>query len=208
MKTNIEILKKDPLVYYIYQKDLSIFGIESNVSKYLVVVDKCYNIPAEFRENSSEFEFLNIDDWFSKVLNCDILAWQCSCLNRKFVIKEHVKLTLSVDATKLRKNFNAMYDPYVIFAMSEISNGNFTNGRLKLLEILKEGDFSNQVIDFHKIINFSVIKSYYNELMKTEDNEEAIFKKFVELQSKSVSNFIKRTDPLVRSNKLKKINNE
>lgn len=207
MKTYIEMLKRDPLVYYIYQKDLSIFGIEADISQYLVVIDKAYNIPSELKENTS-FEFLEIQDWFSKVLNSEIIAWQCLCLNRKFVIKEHVKLNIAADILKLRKNFNAIYDPYVIFAMSEISAGNFVNGKLKLLEVLKEGDFSNQIIDFHKIINFGVVKSYYNELMKTENSEEAIFTKFVELQSRSVSNFIERTNPLIRSNKLKKISDE
>ena len=201
------MLKRDPLVYYIYQKDLSIFGIEADISQYLVVIDKAYNIPSELKENTS-FEFLEIQDWFSKVLNSEIIAWQCLCLNRKFVIKEHVKLNIAADILKLRKNFNAIYDPYVIFAMSEISAGNFVNGKLKLLEVLKEGDFSNQIIDFHKIINFGVVKSYYNELMKTENSEEAIFTKFVELQSRSVSNFIERTNPLIRSNKLKKISDE
>ena len=201
------MLIRDPLVYYIYQKDLSIFGIEADISQYLVVIDKAYNIPSELKENTS-FEFLEIQDWFSKVLNSEIIAWQCLCLNRKFVIKEHVKLNIAADILKLRKNFNAIYDPYVIFAMSEISAGNFVNGKLKLLEVLKEGDFSNQIIDFHKIINFGVVKSYYNELMKTENSEEAIFTKFVELQSRSVSNFIERTNPLIRSNKLKKISDE
>ena len=207
MKTYIEMLKRDPLVYYIYQKDLSIFGIETDISQYLVVIDKAYNIPSELRENTS-FEFLEIQDWFSKVLNSEIIAWQCLCLNRKFVIKEHVKLNITADILKLRKNFNAIYDPYIIFAMSEISAGNFVKGKLKLLEVLKEGDFSNQIIDFHKIINFGVVKSYYNELMKTENSEEAIFTKFVELQSRSVSNFIERTNPLIRNNKLKKISDE
>ena len=201
------MLKRDPLVYYIYQKDLSIFGIEADISQYLVVIDEAYNIPSELRENTS-FEFLEIQDWFSKVLNSEIIAWQCLCLNRKFVIKEHVKLNITADILKLRKNFNAIYDPYVIFAMSEISAGNFVNGKLKLLEVLKEGDFSNQIIDFHKIINFGVVKSYYNEIMNTENSEEAIFTKFVELQSRSVSNFIERTNPLIRNNKLKKISDE
>ena len=111
MATYIEILKKDPLVYYIYQMDLSIYGIQSEQPKYLVVVDSKYQVPKELRENT-EFVFFNTEEWFIKVLNCEVLVWQCSCLNRKFIIKEHVKLVLSTDALKLRQNFKAMLDPY------------------------------------------------------------------------------------------------
>jgi hypothetical protein len=207
MATYIEILKKDPLVYYIYQMDLSIYGIQSEQQKYLVVVDSKYQIPKELRENA-EFVFFNTEEWFVKVLNCEILAWQCSCLNRKFIIKEHVKLVLSTDALKLRQNFKAMMDPYFLVAMSKISNGDFVEGKLKLLDILKEAEFSNQILDFHKIINYGIIKSYYDQLMETENDEEKIIAKFMELQAGTVSLLIRRTDSLIQNNKLKKITNE
>ena len=207
MATYIEILKKDPLVYYIYQMDLSIYGIQSEQPKYLVVVDSKYQVPKELRE-SIEFVFFNTEEWFIKVLNCEVLVWQCSCLNRKFIIKEHVKLVLSTDALKLRQNFKAMLDPYFLVAMSKISNGDFVEGKLKLLDILKEAEFSNQILDFHKIINYGIIKSYYDQLMETENDEEKIISKFMELQAGTVSLLIKRTDSLVQNSKLKKITNE
>ena len=207
MATYIEILKKDPLVYYIYQMDLSIYGIQSEQPKYLVVVDSKYQVLKELRENT-EFVFFNTEEWFIKVLNCEVLVWQCSCLNRKFIIKEHVKLVLSTDALKLRQNFKAMLDPYFLVAMSKISNGNFVEGKLKLLDILKEAEFSNQILDFHKIINYGIIKSYYDQLMETENDEEKIISKFMELQAGTVSLLIKRTDSLVQNSKLKKITNE
>lgn len=207
MATYIEILKKDPLVYYIYQMDLSIYGIQSEQPKYLVVVDSKYQIPKELRENT-EFVFFNTEEWFIKVLNCEVLVWQCSCLNRKFIIKEHVKLVLSTDALKLRQNFKAMLDPYFLVAMSKISNGDFVEGKLKLLDILKEAEFSNQILDFHKIINYGIIKSYYDQLMETENDEEKIIAKFMELQAGTVSLLIRRTDSLVQNSKLKKITNE
>lgn len=207
MATYIEILKKDPLVYYIYQMDLSIYGIQSEQPKYLVVVDSKYQIPKELRENT-EFVFFNTEEWFIKVLNCEVLVWQCSCLNRKFIIKEHVKLVLSTDALKLRQNFKAMLDPYFLVAMSKISNGDFVEGKLKLLDILKEAEFSNQILDFHKIINYGIIKSYYDQLMETENDEEKIISRFIELQAGTVSLLIKRTDSLVQNSKLKKITNE
>lgn len=187
--------------------DLSIYGIQSEQPKYLVVVDSKYQVPKELRE-SIEFVFFNTEEWFIKVLNCEVLVWQCSCLNRKFIIKEHVKLVLSTDALKLRQNFKAMLDPYFLVAMSKISNGDFVEGKLKLLDILKEAEFSNQILDFHKIINYGIIKSYYDQLMETENDEEKIISKFMELQAGTVSLLIKRTDSLVQNSKLKKITNE
>jgi hypothetical protein len=101
-----------------------------------------------------------------------------------------------------------MMDPYFLVAMSKISNGDFVEGKLKLLDILKEAEFSNQILDFHKIINYGIIKSYYDQLMETENDEEKIIAKFMELQAGTVSLLIRRTDSLIQNNKLKKITNE
>lgn len=36
-------------------------------------------------------------------------AWECACLNRKFIYKEHVKLLLTTDLIKLRDGFDKVY---------------------------------------------------------------------------------------------------
>lgn len=222
MNKYLEHLIKDPLVYYVYQSDLSIYGIPTEEEKYIVIVNKDYQVPKDFEEyktpgydwkpikfgikcDNVEFTFFEMQEWFSKVLNCEVLAWQCSCLDKKFIKKEHVKLTLEVDPLKLRKNFTAMFDPYFLVATSKFSQGDFIGGKLKLFEILKEAEFSNQIIDNHKIVNFKTVKEYYDQLTSVEDNEDLILKKFLELQDKTGGLLIKRTEVLYRNSKTKKI---
>lgn len=222
MNKYLEHLIKDPLVYYVYQSDLSIYGIPTEEEKYIVIVNKDYQVPEDFEEykipgydwkpikfgikcDNTEFTFFEMQEWFSKVLNCEVLAWQCSCLDKKFIQKEHVKLTLEVDPLKLRKNFTAMFDPYFLVANSKFSQGDFIGGKLKLFEILKEAEFSNQIIDNHKIVNFKTVKEYYDQLISVEDNEDLILKKFLELQDKTGELLIKRTEVLYKNSKTKKI---
>ena len=91
MNKYLEHLVKDPLVYYVYQSDLSIYGIPSEEREYIVVVDKNYKVPEEFKKNTyfgheqksidfnvkvenSNFIFFEMQEWFSKVLNCEVIV--------------------------------------------------------------------------------------------------------------------------------------
>ena len=222
MNKYLEHLIKDPLVYYVYQSDLSIYEIPTDKKQYIVIVNKDYKVPKDFEEyktpgydwkpikfgveyDNSVFVFFEMQEWFSKVLNCEVLAWQCSCLDKKFIHKEHVKLTLETNPLKLRNSFMAMFDPYFITATSKFSQGDFIGGKQKLFEILKEAEFSNQIIDNHKIVSFKAAKPYYDELMAIEDNEDLILEKFLELQKRTVGVLMKRTDEAYKNSKIKKV---
>lgn len=90
MNKYLETLEKDPLVYYIYQSDLSIYSIPSVSEKYIIIVDASYQVPNEFQEfkvkckskvidyniiyDNIEFKFYEMQKWFNKVLNSDIEA--------------------------------------------------------------------------------------------------------------------------------------
>lgn len=214
-------LIENPKVYYIYQNDLSIYGIESEFQKYLVIVDENYQLPTDFENYKSrrdwvkdfpytvkfggiEFEIFEMQNWFRKVLNCEIIAWQCSCLNKKFIIKEHVKLMLTTDLLKLRKNFDDMVDPTVLYANSELSKGSFFAGRVGLFNILKELIFSNQIIENHKIVNYKVMNEVWNKLNSCEDNQDSILGIFTELLIPEIKVFAKFTDGILRADKIKK----
>ena len=41
-------------------------------------------------------------------MNGSIEAWECACLNKKFIIKEHVKLLMKTDPLGLRKQIVKM----------------------------------------------------------------------------------------------------
>ena len=100
-------LKEDPLVYYIYQLGLSIYNIPEDNYSYIVIVDpKFKNI--KINSENCNFIFYSTDKWFDKVLNNDIDTWICSCLNKKFIIKEHVKILIKPDVLKLRQQ--ALYN--------------------------------------------------------------------------------------------------
>ena len=61
-----------------------------------IVVDNC------------DFIFKTNEEWFNDVLNGSIEAWECACLNKKFIIKEHVKLLMKTDPLQLRKQIIKM----------------------------------------------------------------------------------------------------
>lgn len=149
-------LKEDPLVYYIYQTDFSIYGIPQENKSYIVVVEKDFtNIQPQNKNNY--FKFYLIEDWFKMVLENDILAWKCSCLNKKFKIKEHVKLTFTLNPIKLRQQaLDIIHRPqsfgpdidYITQAIKNLSD-------IKLI---------NQILEHHKIVNFNELLKDYKTL--------------------------------------------
>lgn len=69
-KTSLKDIIEDPKIYYIYEIDNNVFGIEEKEVKLLIIVDKKYKI------NSSKFPdstFIYIDDWFKQIKDCKIL---------------------------------------------------------------------------------------------------------------------------------------
>ena len=61
-------LIESPLVYYVYQRDLSIYEVnskESNIN-FLVIIDEAYEVPKEFKQyKDKEYSYVNayiIDD--------------------------------------------------------------------------------------------------------------------------------------------------
>ena len=53
MNSYLKHLKEDPLVYYVYQSDLSIYNIPTEIKEYIVIVNEKYKIPKEFQESVS-----------------------------------------------------------------------------------------------------------------------------------------------------------
>ena len=204
MNKTLENLVKDPLVYYVYQSGFSIYEIDSKDKEYIVIVDKKYKIPKDLKEEHCSFEFYQMDEWFKKVINNDILAWECSCLNKKFVIKEHVKLLLITNPLQIRKNFDAMMDPYFTYANENLQSGDFDIGKSALWEILKEALFANQIIDNHKIVNLKQAGLIWNSLNEADDNYESIMEKFLELSKKTISLLYKKTDDMLLKDKIKR----
>lgn len=221
MNKYLESIEENPLVYYIYQSGLSIYSISSVSEKYIIIVDASYQVPREFRKfkircknkvikynvifDGIEFKLYEMQEWFKKVLDNDIEAWECSCLNKKFIKKEHVKLLLTYDPLQLRLNFDAMLDPFVIHSIHLIKNNNITEGKLVLFDILKQGRFSDQIIENHKIINFKEVAEDYNKLINTGDNIDDIYATFWTIYNGACKSFLNKTQGILNKSKIDKI---
>lgn len=168
MNKYLEHLIEDPHVYYIYQRGSSIYGLNTKESDidYLVIISPEYKLPEEFKEyqvktkyqndrdnivyDNSDFIFLYIEHWFDKVMKNDIQAWECVCLNKKFIKKEYVKLILKTDIIQLIKNLIKQ----VPFLAHKAEN------QKEIWYFIKDVLFTQQIIENHKIIDFKEANKY------------------------------------------------
>lgn len=146
-------LKEDKLVYFIYQRGSIIYDLNTTNSDidYLVIVDDDYvnkeiiynpdypNQLGNIKINKDDFTFITISEWFKKIELCDIDCWECACLPKKFVHKEHVKLLMHTDPLKLRLQID--------YLLKDPIPKNYCS-------ILKKIKFAVQIIENHKIVNF------------------------------------------------------
>lgn len=189
-------LMTSPVVYYIYNRGSIIYGLETKDSDidFLVVVDPEFQIPEEFSEytydckrirkirsnvkyENCDFIFFTTDEWFTKVTNGDFVAWECACLPKKFIHKEHVKLLMSTNPLQLRKDFEEWMNLYYLVASQHFRKEEFHEWRKGLWEIIKRVKLTNQIIENHKIINYKAANSEYMILVANNIADEAILLK-------------------------------
>ena len=139
-----------------------IYGLETKDSDYdyLVICNKHTTFPKEFynmREatnygrrfdfhivvDNCDFIFKTNEEWFDEVTNGSIEAWECACMNKKFIIKEHEKLLMKTDPLGLRRQIVKMDN-----SITEESNPK------DMWKVVAYCKFANQIIENHKIINF------------------------------------------------------
>lgn len=144
MTSFLEYLIEDPDCLYIYNRDFSIYGLPSK-QRYTIVVKDGWICPEDYWEESENgFEIYNLQEWFDFVLNGKLIGWECACLNKKYVIKEHVKLMMTTNPIQLRKDIDAEYKA---FHLSE-------HPILEAKQLVRDIRFSIQIILNHKIINY------------------------------------------------------
>lgn len=158
----LDWLKESKKVYYIYMRGSRIYELETKDSDYdyLIICNKHITFPKEFynmREvtnygrrfdfhiviDNCDFIFRTNEEWFDEVMNGSIEAWECACMNKKFIIKEHVKLLMKTDPLGLRKQVVKMDN-----AITEESDPK------DMWKVIAYCKFANQIIENHKIINF------------------------------------------------------
>jgi hypothetical protein len=195
-------LKEDNLVYFIYQRGSVIYDLTTSDSDmdYFVIVDDDYennqivynpkypNQLGNLKINNEDFTFIKISEWFKKIETCDIECWECACLPKKFVFKEHVKLLMHTDPLKLRLQIDSLIrDP-------NLSPDNYCS-------ILKKLKFAIQIIENHKIINFKDGNSECKSIKLMRPDKQA----FLALLDPSYNILKKLTDGILEKSKYKRL---
>ena len=177
MSNTIENLKQDPGCLFIYNLDFSIYGIPEK-ERYVVVVQDDWE-PNGLDLNPSVYMVHTMSSWFKMVLNNDLLCWQCSCLNRKYIIKEHVKLMLIPDPLQLRKQIDR--EMKYLLGVND-------------WQLVCDIKFVNQIIENHKIVNFKEAASDY-KILQSEEKVDVVSKPY---------NYLKKlTDGMLKQDQIK-----
>ena len=190
----IEYLKESPDCLYIYNRDFSIYGLESK-ERYTIVVKDDWICPEDWVGFDTDvYEVFYLNEWFNIVLNGDLIGWECACLNKKYVIKEHVKLLMKTNPLQLKKTIRTQ----------RLNNGLYSDVNiLRDWELIKNIKFAIQIIENHKIVNFKEAKNDYFNLSKCESVKE-----LTEYINKSYQILKDLTDGMLLQERIKEINNE
>ena len=204
MNKFLEHLIEDPKVYYVYQRGSSIYELNTKDSDidYLVIIDSEYKLPEEFKScefdsgyknarknikyDNCDFMFIYIQNWFNMVLDNKISAWECACLNKKYIKKEYVKLILKTDIVKLIRDL----------MIRRLTLGNHVMDHKFIWYFVKDVLFTQQIIDFHKITDFKEANKYYNDIKNADiqqrlDFANQIFNSFFEKNKGQYEYYIK-----------------
>lgn len=190
MTSFLDYLKESPDCLYIYNLDSSIYGLPKE-KRYIVVVREDWICPEEcVEELENGFEIYTLREWFNYVLSGSLIGWECSCLNKKYVLKEHVKMMMIVNPIKLRKDADSMYRTLHLLA---------NKSNQMLYSLIRFIRFSIQIIQNHKIINYKDGLDDCKAIQSTDSDDEIwqiIDKSYAELKS--------LTDGMIKQEILKK----
>lgn len=155
-KTTLNKLIEHPEVYYIYDLRGAVFGID-NLGEYIVVVKDGLVIKDELDDSEIvKVSIYSSSEWFKLVINGEILPWICACIDKKYVLKEYVKLLMTTNPLQLRKCFDTTKNQILSnLGETELSK------QFNLWKIILFARFCNQIIENHKIVNFRNSASDY-----------------------------------------------
>lgn len=204
-KTTLNKLIENPEVYFIYDLRGSVFGVD-DLGEYIIVIKDGLIIVDE--SDDSEIVKVSIyssSEWFKLVINGEILPWICACIDKKYILKEYIKLLMTTNPLQLRKCFDTTKNQ-ILSNIEEVELKQFN-----LWKIILFARFCNQIIENHKIVNFRNSVSDYQELKKYNNFDE-LLNIFNTLISSELNLLYKSTDELLKQEKItklqqKKINN-
>ena len=197
-KTTLNKLIKHPEVYYIYDLRGAVFGVD-NLGEYIVVVKDGLVIKDEFDDSEIvKVSIYSSSEWFKLVINGEILPWICACIDKKYILKEYVKLLMTTNPLQLRKCFDTTKNQILSnLGETELSK------QFNLWKIILFARFCNQIIENHKIVNFRNSANDYFELRKYDDFNELV-SIFNKLLAPELNLLYKSTDELLKQEKITK----
>ena len=198
-KTTLNKLIEHPEVYYIYDLRGAAFGVD-DLGEYIIVTKDGLVIKDELDDSEIiKVSIYSSSEWFKLVVNGEILPWICACIDKKYILKEYVKLLMTTNPLQLRKCFEATR-VQILSNLGEIESSK----RFNLWKIILFARFCNQIIENHKIVNFKNSANDYQELRKyTDDNE--LLNAFNALITPEINLLYKSTDGLLKREKIAKI---
>ena len=198
-KTTLNKLIEHPEVYYIYDLRGAVFGID-NLGEYIVVVKDGLVIKDELDDSEIvKVSIYSSSEWFKLVINGEILPWICACIDKKYVLKEYVKLLMPTNPLQLRKCFDTTKNQILSnLGETELSK------QFNLWKIILFARFCNQIIENHKIVNFRNSASDYRELRKYNNFDE-LLNIFNVLITPELNLLYKSTDELLKQEKITKL---
>lgn len=192
LKDFVKYIQEDEDILYGYFLPPDLFGLTSGIDKYVLITKYAYKLPDKYKD--IPIIHFPIQLYFKYVNNNDLIAWILTCLDKKYIIKEHVKLLVNFDILKLRKSVENLFDNYDCYY-----NEDYIAFYSKLY---KYSFFANQIIENHKIINYHAVGKGLIKIYKTDPIDSFIYENTVNPEFKK---FIERTDPFKKKEILKKL---
>ena len=197
-KTTLNKLIEHPEVYYIYDLRGAIFGVD-NLGEYIVVVKDGLVIEDELDDSEIvKVSIYSSSEWFKLVINGEILPWICACIDKKYILKEYIKLLMTINPLQLRKCFDTTKNQ-ILSNIEEVELKQFN-----LWKIILFARFCNQIIENHKIVNFRNSANDYQELRKY-NNFDDLLNVFNTLITPELNLLYKSTDELLKQEKIAKL---
>ena len=136
MTSFLDYLKESEDCLYIYNRNYSIYGSD-NKERYTVVVKDSWVCPEDWIGfDTGVYQLFRLSQWFNCITSGNLIGWECACLNKKYIIKEHVKLLMTTNPLQLRKDVDKDFDSKPFD------------------ELIRQIKFSIQIIENHKIVNY------------------------------------------------------
>ena len=197
-KTTLNKLIEHPEVYYIYDLRGAVFGID-NLGEYIVVVKDGLVIEDELDDSEIvKVSIYSSSEWFKLVINGEILPWICACIDKKYILKEYIKLLMTINPLQLRKCFDTTKNQ-ILSNIEEVELKQFN-----LWKIILFARFCNQIIENHKIVNFRNSANDYRELRKYNYFDD-LLNIFNTLITPELNLLYQSTDELLKQEKIAKL---